>query len=196
MSFNIKYQYQKNTLLLHTDQMKLALGWWSSTMGFSKNWKALGMVVVVLFPYLSVTVRGSVGTLSVRYSPVLQVISAPKCSLRRRGHNTNWLQELGSHKVTVQWKPPWQQSDSLLNPGFAALLARYFFTLPLPKMSPWTEFDRTLLVTKVKANGRREKKNQLMTPKFRSIPFLLQKCENKNKINFSALKCAYDTMSE
>ncbi|TNN76008.1 hypothetical protein EYF80_013771 [Liparis tanakae] len=43
---------------------KLALGWWSSTMGFSKNWKALGMVVVVLFPYLTVT-----------------VISAPKCSL-------------------------------------------------------------------------------------------------------------------
>lgn len=95
-------------------------------IGFSKNWKALGMVVVVLFPYLTVMVRGSEGTLSVPYSPVLQVISSPNCSLQRQGHNTNWLQEWGSHKVPVQWKPTWQQLDSLLNPGFAAPLARYF----------------------------------------------------------------------
>lgn len=118
-------------LLLYTDQTKLPLGTWSSTMGFSKNWKALGMVVIVLFPYFTVTVRGSEGTLSARYSPVLQVISAPKCSLPRQGHrlNTGWLEEWGvggSHKVTVQRKQTWQHPDSLLNPGFAASLARYF----------------------------------------------------------------------
>ena len=32
----------------------------------------------------------------------------------------------GSHKVTVQWKATWQQSDSLLNPGFAFSVACYF----------------------------------------------------------------------
>lgn len=32
----------------------------------------------------------------------------------------------GSHKVTVQWKLTWQQSDSLLNPGFAVSVAHYF----------------------------------------------------------------------
>lgn len=36
---------------------------------------------MVLVPYLTVTVRGSDGTLSARYSPVLQVISVPKVSL-------------------------------------------------------------------------------------------------------------------
>lgn len=71
-----------------TDQTKLPLGWWSCTMGFSKNWKALGIVLVVLFPYFTVTVRKSDGTLSVRYSPVLQVISLPKCSLSRQGHKS------------------------------------------------------------------------------------------------------------
>lgn len=71
-----------------TDHTKLSLGWWSNTMGFSMNWKALAMVVVVLFPYFTVTVRGWEGTLSPRYSPVLQVISAPKCSLSRQGHNS------------------------------------------------------------------------------------------------------------
>lgn len=74
--------------MLLTDQIKLPLGWWSSTSGFSENWKALGMVVVVLVPYFTVTVRGSKGTLSARYSPVLQVISAPNCSLSRQGHNS------------------------------------------------------------------------------------------------------------
>lgn len=64
-------------------------------MGFSKNWKALGMVVMVVFPYFTVTVSGSEGNLSARYSPVLQVISVPKCSLPRQGHrlNTGWLEE-------------------------------------------------------------------------------------------------------
>lgn len=143
-------------LLLYTDQTKLPLGLWSSTMGFSKNWKALGMVVVVFFPYLTVTVRRSEGTFSARYSPVLQVISSPKCILQRQGHNTDWLEELGSHKVTVQGKPTWQQPDSLLNPGFAAPPARYF-PLPLPKMSPWTGFDRTLVIT----TAQREKKSCL-----------------------------------
>lgn len=97
-------------------------------MGFSKNWKALGMVVVVLFPYFTVTVRGSEGTLSARYSPVLHVISAPKRSLPRQGHNStlaDW-KELGSRKVTVQRKPTWQQPDSMLNPGFAVPVAHYF----------------------------------------------------------------------
>lgn len=95
-------------------------------MGFSKNWKALWMVVVVLFPYFTVMVRGSEDTLSVRYSPVLHVISAPNCSLLRQGHNSALAGGGGSHKVTMQWRPTWQQSDSLLNPGFAASLARYF----------------------------------------------------------------------
>ena len=57
-------------------------------MGFSTNWKALGMVVVVLFPYFTVMVRGSEGTFSARYSPVLQEISAPKSSLPRQGHTS------------------------------------------------------------------------------------------------------------
>lgn len=39
------------------------------------------MVFKVLVPYLTVTWRGSDGTLSARYSPVLQVISVPKVSL-------------------------------------------------------------------------------------------------------------------
>lgn len=50
-------------------------------MGFSRKWKALVMVFKVLVPYLTVTWRGSDGTLSARYSPVLQVISVPKVSL-------------------------------------------------------------------------------------------------------------------
>lgn len=50
-------------------------------MGFSRKWKALVMVFEVLVPYLTVTSRGSEGTLSARYSPVLQVISVPKVSL-------------------------------------------------------------------------------------------------------------------
>ncbi len=98
-------------------------------MGLSKNWKALVMVFMVLFPYFTVTVRRSEGTLSARYSPVLQVISAPKCSLPRQGHNSSlagW-KEWGSHKVTVQRKQTWQQPDSLLNLGFAVSVARYFF---------------------------------------------------------------------
>lgn len=77
-----------NSFKYDTYQTKLPLGWWSCTMGFSKNWKALGIVLVVLFPYFTVTVRKSDGTLSVRYSPVLQVISLPKCSLSRQGHKS------------------------------------------------------------------------------------------------------------
>lgn len=57
-------------------------------MGFSKNWKALGMVLVVLFPYLTVTVRRSEGSFSARYSSVLQVIFSPKLSLPRQGQNS------------------------------------------------------------------------------------------------------------
>lgn len=95
-------------------------------MGFSKNWKALGMVVMVLFPYFTVTVRRSEGTLSARYSPVLQVIFGPNCSLLRQGHNSVLSGREGSHKVTMQWRPTWQQPDSLLSPGFADSLARYF----------------------------------------------------------------------
>lgn len=59
----------------------------------------------------------------------------------------------------MQWKPTWQQPDSLLNPGFAAPLARYF-PLPLPKMSPCAGFDRTLVVTIAKANGKRERERE------------------------------------
>lgn len=72
-------------------------------MGFSRNWKAFEMAAVKLFPYLTKTVRRSEGTLSARYSPVLQVISAPKCSLPRQGHNSNagWLEELRPDKVSV-----------------------------------------------------------------------------------------------
>ena len=113
-------------------------------MGFSTNWKALGMVVVVLFPYFTVMVRGSEGTFSARYSPVLQEISAPKSSLPRQhvdALGTRWKAErlddggrrggphvtvAWSHKVTVQWKATWQQPDSLLKPGFAFSVACYF----------------------------------------------------------------------
>lgn len=100
-------------------------------MGFSKNRKALGTVVTVLFPYVTVTGRRSEGTLSVLYSPVLQVILTPKCSLPRQGHSSTlagWLagRSRGSHEVSVQWKPTWQQPDSLLNLGFAVSPARYF----------------------------------------------------------------------
>lgn len=96
-------------------------------MGFSKNWnRCFSMVSVVLFPYFTVTGTWSEGTLSVRYSPVLQVIFSPNCSLLRQGHNSVLAGGEGSHKVTMQWRPTWQQPDSLLSSGFADSLARYF----------------------------------------------------------------------
>lgn len=126
-SFNIiSFQVKWKHAATYTHHTKLDLGWWSVNWGFSRNWKALWTYVAVLFPYITLTERNNEGTLSVRYSSVLQVISSPKCSLQRQGHNTNWLVEWGSHEVTVQSKPAWQQPDSLLNLGFAAPLARYF----------------------------------------------------------------------
>lgn len=50
------------------------------------------MVLEVLVPYLTVTSRGSEGTLSARYSPVLQVIFVPKVSLSATRTSLNsWL---------------------------------------------------------------------------------------------------------
>lgn len=80
--------------MIQTDHTKLPCGWWSSRVGLSRKWKALGMVFLVLLPYVRVTVRGSEGTLSPLYSPVLQVISTPKVSLRGEGTPLNacWLE--------------------------------------------------------------------------------------------------------
>lgn len=97
----------------------------------------------------------------------------------------------GSHKVTVQWKLTWQQSDSLLNPGFAVSVAHYFSItsalkchhgLVLTKHS-WPQQQKQKVIEKI----------LLMTPKLRSIPFFVQEC--KKKINLWASKCAYCRIS-
>lgn len=52
----------------------------------------------MLVPYVTVTVRGSEGTLSALYSPVLQVISVPNVSLQgKKAHylTNGWLEEGG-----------------------------------------------------------------------------------------------------
>lgn len=93
------------------------------------------MVLLVLVPYMMVTVRGSEGTLSVWYSSVLQVIFAPKVSLQEKRTPLNsWLagvdgeggmvgMERGGELlgVTVWRELTFQRHDSLLNPGFLFL---------------------------------------------------------------------------
>lgn len=136
-----EHQHSPKNKTIPTDQIKLPCGEWSSTMGFSRKWKALRMVLVVLVPYVTVTVRGSDGTLSARYSPVLQVISVPKVSLPGKRTPLNCClageggeggmvgMEGGGGRllgVTVQWEPTRQRHDSLLNPSFTVSVAHYF----------------------------------------------------------------------
>lgn len=153
-------------VLLYTDQAKLPLGWWSCTVGFSKNWKARRMDGLVLFPYFTTTLRGSEGTLSARYSPVLQVISAPNCSLPRQVHNSAVAGRGGGMGVAqgrcakeAHMAAPWQLVKSWLC-CFSSSLFFHYFSLKCHHGLVWTEYSWSQQQRQMVM----KKKIQLLTP--------------------------------
>lgn len=81
----------------------------------------------------------------------------------------------GHSAVEANMAAAWQLVKSWL----CCFSSSLFFCYLCLKCHCGLVFDRTLVVTTVKANGK-GKKILHMTPKFRSIPFLLQKCKKKS----------------